>query len=166
LDALVLKEFTPETQATRERLFEVTVAAEGPISSRVRDWIDGREMVRNVVRLLSSGDSIADTLRLGANLVDDLEEGRVPMVFLKQFRDVTNPDLACYQAIVEAPCRMVNFGGGGLIHRDLDVTVHDFASHPIRRDLGLAEGPLRPVLSFWCEFDFEIGYGSEIWRSE
>ena len=165
MDALVLKDFTPDTQATRERLFDVTVAAEGP-GHRHLDWSDGRNMVRNLVRLLSGGDSIVDNLRLTANLVDDLEEGRVPMIFLKQFRDVANPDLACYQSIVEAPCRMVNFGGGGLIHLDLDVIVHDVASHPIRRDLGLAEGPLRPVLSFWCEFDFEISLGTEIWRSE
>jgi hypothetical protein len=164
LDTVVLKAFSPETQGTRERLFEVRLVAER--AAEQRDWSHPRDMMRDLVQLLKSEGNLFDDFRLAGNLVDDLIHGRVPMVFLKQFRDVANPDIACYQSIVEVSCRITRFGGGGLLHHEYEVDIGDFASHPVRRDLGLADGPLRPILNFWCEFDFEIGYGTEIWKPE
>jgi uncharacterized protein with NAD-binding domain and iron-sulfur cluster len=104
--------------------------------------------------------AIAD-LRLGADLVGDLIEGRVGQVFLKQLRDAGDGTRACYQSVVEAPVR---------IHRvltrpaenDWTFAVHHLDSHPIREELGLTDQ--RAELSFDIEIDFEVEDGYEIGR--
>jgi acetoacetate decarboxylase len=90
------------------------------------------------------------------------------LVFLKQFRDVTCPRKACYQAIIEAPlavhARQATF-------QELDaslyrIQVFDYASHPLARDIGVtARRQLEPDFAFHASFDFDIALGDEVWRA-
>lgn len=114
---------------------------------------------------LTEHQTLLQDLRLGANELNDIVHGRVPFVFLKQFRDVEDGSKACYQSIVETPCGLTKFYSGGLLHGDYGVRIQDCASHPIRERLGLDQGTIRPVLSFWSRFDFEIGNGVEVWKA-
>lgn len=104
---------------------------------------------------------------------DDLASGVVRMVFLKQFRDLAEPNRACYQAIVEADTKKLgDFRAGGKLHRSYVLEVADDPSYPLASHLGLegersANGSvLAPVRSpLWLEFDFVLGDGREVWRS-
>lgn len=84
----------------------------------------------------------------------------LPTVQLKQVRDSLDPNLACYQAVVDSPAQITGFAGGG----PLEWWRYEFAittceSHQIVRDLlGREPDPGRTVvpLSFgaWLSFDF------------
>ena len=76
--------------------------------------------------------------------------GNLPMLFLKQFRDIVHSDRACYQAIVEA--RLEIEGDISQLPLDgyvLEVTNTD--SVPLQRELGIPSGGVLPV-----EFAFEL----------
>jgi hypothetical protein len=90
------------------------------------------------------------------------------LVFLKQFRDVTCPRKACYQAVVEAPLAVHAHGAK---YTELDpglyrIQVFDYASHPVARDIGVtARKRLEPDFAFHASFDFDIALGDEVWRA-
>ena len=90
------------------------------------------------------------------------------LVFLKQFRDATCATKACYQSIVEAPLAIEPIGAGyeSIDPKLFGVTVHDWDSHPIAGDLGIAAAiPIQPTLAFRAELDFEVMLGDEVWRA-
>ena len=39
----------------------------------------------------------------------------------------------------------------------------DLASEPIRQDLGLPPGPIRPLLSAWLRYDSRLDAGVALW---
>ena len=90
------------------------------------------------------------------------------LVFLKQFRDVSCPTKACYQAIVEAPLavHLSTASYEALDQQAFTITVEEWDSHPIASELGLMpRSPLVPELAFRAEFDFDIQLGLEVWRA-
>lgn len=92
---------------------------------------------------------------------------RMPLVFLKQFRDAAEADKACYQAIIEAPIALKTFYGGGMVPGEYAVRLHSLASHPLAEVLGLqtdARGVARTLSTFWLHLDFELALGTEVWR--
>ena len=90
----------------------------------------------------------------------------MPVLFLKQFLDVSCSTKACYQAIVEASLNVTPRSYSALPEQDYRLEVHDWASHPITSDLGLPAGsPLVPELAFRAEIDFDVELGREIWRA-
>ena len=90
------------------------------------------------------------------------------LVFLKQFRDVTCATKACYQAVVEAPLAL-RVGGAGYAPLNPDrfeITIEDWASHPIATDIGVeARKALTPERVFRASLDFDIMLGQEAWRA-
>jgi hypothetical protein len=90
------------------------------------------------------------------------------LVFLKQFRDVSCPTKACYQAVVEARLGIHLMGAN---YRALDpsffeITIENWASHPIAHDIGVPAGePLRPERAFHAQLGFDIQLGEEVWRA-
>jgi hypothetical protein len=165
-DTIVLPTFSPETHGTRQRLIEANrVSDEAGVPQHA--WESVEEAVREAVDLYRQyrGHLVHD-LRLDFNTMRDLIHRQVPMVFLKQFRDVADPAQACYQSIVEVTCKMTKFHSGWFLPGDWEVVVNRYASHPIAADLGLPDNPIRPVVSYWVSFDFEIGNGVEIWKAQ
>lgn len=162
-ETLVLKTFSPDTKGTRARLLEVRQTRKADPAST--PWTTMAEFMMAIVGLLEREDSVVRDVRLAFDTAEDLVHGRLPMVFLKQFRDVSRSALASYQSIVEVPSKLLKFHQGRLIHHEYAVTVNPCQSHPVRADLGLAADTVVPVLSFWANFDFEIGEGIEVWRA-
>jgi hypothetical protein len=105
--------------------------------------------------------------RLPDSLVLDLFASPM-LVFLKQFRDVTCPRKACYQAIVEAPLAV---HVANATYQELDASLFelqffDYASHPLASDIGVTpRRALTPEFAFHATFDFDIALGDEIWRA-
>jgi hypothetical protein len=157
VDALVIQKFSPESEARVLRLMtlmstEDAVApagAWGDVRAALEGlWGDLKRLFFDDVRGLPVPGW--DLLK---NALEDLVTGDVPMVFLKQFRDGTDPTKACYQAVLEAPAHLEKWLGGWFTHpHDISITPCD--SHPIAKECGFASGPLRAELGFWCQMDF------------
>ena len=100
-------------------------------------------------------------VRLASSLLDDMLEGRMRQVFLKQFRDAARGTRACYQSVVEAPIdvKRVSIRRS---RRDWDVTIRPLDSHPIDQEMGVASQ--RSVLALDGELDMVVETGVEIGR--
>jgi hypothetical protein len=96
-------------------------------------------------------------VQLTAGVVADLLAGRVGQVFLKQFRDTTDGTRACYQTIVEAPVQIRRVQST-LSERDWHVKLHPLDSHPIDRELGLAEQDAEAAFDIAIDFVVENGH--------
>jgi hypothetical protein len=92
-------------------------------------------------------------------------EMKLPMVLLKQFRDIADPQSACYAGVVRVTNEISHFRGGGLLPDDYSIDIADLAGEPMRREFDLAANPIKPSAAFWLEFDFVVGTGTVLWDS-
>lgn len=162
-DALAIRTFGPDSQGDWERIIDVRRTEDAPGHDR---WRSAEEVARDLlgsVRIFE-GQGLLGDLRLAAHTMADLFQGRLTFAFLKQFRDTAQTDKACYASLVEVACEMTHFKGGGLLNGRFEVDLPPLDSHPIARDLGLADGPLPVGTAFWMDFDFLIGPGKEVAR--
>lgn len=93
---------------------------------------------------------------------------KMPLMFLKQFRDAADSRKACYQAVIEAPVQLTAFHGGDFIDGTYTVTFNALASHPLAETLGLnvdSSGTIQALATFWLHVDFTLGAGVEVWRA-
>jgi len=119
-----------------------------------------------------NGRALLPGLGLARQLVEIGLRRRLPLMTLKQFRDVADPWRACYQAVLECPCRVRAVHEHGPVLHRYSLAVHDHDSHPIARELGLRgaggdTGTTRVALdSGWqMRFDFDFERGRELWRA-
>lgn len=107
------------------------------------------------------GTIIVPGLEIVVHLLTYIVNREMPLVFLKQFRDVVDPRAACYRAVLESPIHVTSFHGGGLYEGDFWLEIADFASHPIVAELGLqgaSQGDRFRVpaeVAFELRFDFD-----------
>ena len=100
--------------------------------------------------------NLFEDIRLFIRSMDDLLHLRIPMLFIKQFRDVVQPKQAAYQAIVETTAFSSQVHEGRILASNYDVIIEECDSHPICSELGMATtGALRAKVSFYVKFDFE-----------
>jgi hypothetical protein len=165
VDALVIAQYSPESQAQVLRL--MTMTSTQPVPAPPGSWAgDVKRAFEDVWPKIKGmiGDvrglpiPLWDLLK---NALEDLVTGDVPMVFLKQFRDATDPTKACYQAVIEAPAHLVKFHDGWFTHPH-DITIVPVDSHPIAAECGLGKGTLRAELGFWCRMNFLMKTGTVV----
>lgn len=161
-ETLVLPRYAPTTALRRERVLTLSRppgAAAGP--SFGPD--EGLAAVTALVaRLLARGVAIEGALL--AELLGSLFSVRVPLLFLKQFRDAATSDRACYQAIIEANATVTALRGAGLLPTGWTLDVRQYDSLRIVDTLGLR--PQEALdLGFWADFDFSLELGREVWRA-
>jgi hypothetical protein len=66
----------------------------------------------------------------------------LPVIALKQFRDSADSTRACFQAIVNSPCRLTTIRGGSLLADNFTLSVTTCASHQIILDMfGITPNP-------------------------
>jgi hypothetical protein len=111
----------------------------------------------------ADGDITLPGLGIGKELLDLLFQREMPLVFLKQFRDIGGGSDVCYQAITEAPARIDRFHGFHL-DNEYDLVLQDLDSHPIRAELGVASQ--RASLCFDAELDFSALPGRVVWKAD
>lgn len=165
VDALVIPKFSPESQAQVLRLMTMTSTEDvpapagswaGDVKKAFEDvFFEVKALIKDVRGLpISMWD-------LMKNALEEAISGNVPMVFLKQFRDATDPTKACYQAVIEAPAHLVKLHDGWFTHPH-DITIVPADSHPIATECGLASGTLRSAIAFWCKMDFVMEAGKVV----
>ncbi len=169
--SLVLDPYHPDTQAREETLFEVRrEGGSEPGEERIFDdladaaaeWLGAVFGASDVVSLLWR-EGVA-TRTLSVNLLSHLRHGQVPMVFLKQFRDCSDPQRACYRRLIRANADLdeASFAGAGPMWGDYTLSLNDYASHPIARELGLKVGPNHIDTAFWARYGFTMHAGREL----
>jgi hypothetical protein len=148
--------FAPDATWSRMPLFDVRRTAPGSIVTAV--WSDLREAAAELIAMIGSSGGPSLVLRTA----DDLLHSRSPMVHLKQCRDGSDTDRACFQHLVTSEAHTTAFHGGGPLTETYDVTVSNYASHPVCDELGIASGPQTPLSAFWLRFDMTIGVASPL----
>jgi len=83
----------------------------------------------------------------------------VPMVFLKQFRDIVDPERACYREAVMVETQSVGNVSIRVAPDDWVVDLTTSASHPIADDLGIAASSAA-LAAFVIKQDFVVGAGA------
>lgn len=153
-----------------ERIIEAGVAAEAG-EGALRSLAAALRATFDPVWLARCGIDPGGQLRLLRELTSTLRTGALRMVFLKQYRDASDPGRACYQAVVEAPC--VRAGAPRVASR----VPGRLALRILRRsglvgELGLACEPAGAeharalaLASFYTEMDFTIGAGDVVWAA-
>ena len=162
LETLVVKKYPPLAKGEVVRLVQVRRApADDVYSGPVGSWQDIGDFVRATVEFLDNELNLFEDIRLFLNSMEDLLRLRIPMLFLKQIRDVVHPLQAAYQAIVETTPFSSRVHQGRFLGTNYDVTIEQCDSHPICEDFGMpTTGALRAKISFYVKFDFEIGLGT------
>ncbi len=141
------------------RLMTVLVEQAAVAADETAPWRKGDELVPYIEEQ-ETPDSIAVSGFSLANIVAELLSDGAPQVSLKQVRDAGPQDVACYQAIVQAPVRMTNLkwrDAGG----PWKVEVEALESHPLQEDLGIA-GTLSADVALEVEFDLTLEPGKAI----
>jgi uncharacterized protein with NAD-binding domain and iron-sulfur cluster len=157
--------FDKATKVVTKTLIEVTRASQSPLQEV---WRAAGAARTALIGMVSTLVKAAPALQ---KLIDDLLDGRVELVFLKQFRDAADPRRAAYQAVIEASAVVTKLGGGGLVEGDTFVDVTSFASVPIASELGLGEVAdgqalrLTPRFATWVQMDFDVIDGREVYRA-
>jgi hypothetical protein len=170
--------FNTLSAATRgENAALVTVRRDGAIGPLEPVWRDLGDTFKQIERMIREGFNefeMSDWLNavtVAEGLVRLAATRRVPVINLKQFRDVRDSTKACYQALVECPCELVRLTGAGPLPGNFTAAIRSCASHPIVADLGLGtpvpngvtELPVR--FAFWVNMDFQTLDGSVIWEA-
>jgi hypothetical protein len=162
LETLVAKKYPPLSKGEVLRLVQVRKAPAGDVySGPIGTWHDLGDLVKEIVAFLDDELDLFDDIRLFLRTTDDLLKLKIPMLFLKQVRDVVQPQKAAYQAIVETTPFSSKVHEGRILGSNYDVIIEQCDSHPICSDFGMATtGALRAKISFYVKFDFEIGLGT------
>ncbi|OLE36555.1 MAG: hypothetical protein AUG48_07005 [Actinobacteria bacterium 13_1_20CM_3_68_9] len=149
------------------RLFlEISADGKKGSASERADSLDGpealvRQLAPQALERNAKGEVVLPGVRLAASLLDDMLEGRIRQVFLKQFRDAAQGTRACYQSVVEAPIELkrVSLRRSS---RDWDVMIRPLDSHPIGQEMGVTSQ--RAILALDGELDMVVETGVEIGR--
>lgn len=187
LEVLGSERFSPTTMFTWQPLLQVERVGAEPsrampwrtlgdaaagmaaaLGDRARTTADAAASVRDLGDVLDrfgeAVEGLVDGAALWLRIAAAVGSGQLPVLALKQFRDVAAPGRACYQAITESPSRVTRLRGGGLLG-DYRLTLRDLESAPIVRELGLPGGLLTPVAAGWILYDFRFEAGRELWKA-
>lgn len=166
IDALAIPTFNPDNQVQMHRLVEVTRKDDTIVGSLDKKWQYSREGFTDVMSMLFGDGSIKlPGLNLLVEMWEMLYHEEIPLVFIKQFRDLENGNHACYQAIVNAFARMTQFHSGGFLSGEYKAKISNFQSHPIISDLGLAGEEIDVLSAFYTYYDFRMDGGTVIWKA-
>lgn len=175
IDALVVPEYgAPGAQSSMwqwKRLVTAAPRGGGKWGNLVREFEAiasfGEAVIQHFVTSFHDHQFTLPTLELLRALFQDAMHLDMPMVFLKQFRDVADGTRACYQAIVESPNRMTPGPfHAGFLHGDWELAIEQFASVRLIDQLGLhvVDGKVPSAFHFWAQFAFTAETGRVVWR--
>jgi hypothetical protein len=154
---VIFRDTTVDGPGSEEILLEVTGAKTAPLEAKARPEDAFGDLA---ARLFPAEQMKAE----GAGLFPR----ELPAIALKQFPDSAQPTRACYQAVVNSPCRLTQFAGAGPIGGDPVLRIANCMSHGVATDLlgapvsvsGTTEVPL--LWGAALEFDFRALPGSVI----
>lgn len=164
-DALVLPTYTPETEVQSKRIVDVVHV--GPLGDDAQAEAslgdDQTASWRAIVQKLL--ETVEDDVLAAEALLQELLTGKIPIVYLKQFRDCVEPTAACYQAIIESDTSIRSFGGAGFLPLGWKITLHPYASVDIGAHLGVANES-DVLFGFWAKMNFSVDLGKVVYQAK
>ena len=155
-DVLGFKEFGADSIAQRGRLLALSTSSSTDLT-RPSDLASIKNKMAD--ELLKNISSLGGGLvEFAARFIND----RIPLVFLKQFRDAQNTHKACYQRLIEAPLKVEMFYEGGFFSEPYTLQISSLASHPLAQRLGLKEADQNSTFGAWMRVDFALDNGVEV----
>lgn len=155
-ETMVFPRYAADTPLQRKPVFEIAPPPDMGAFRRLISEITGG--VKEMTGLLHAlhGD-------LASNLVGLFATGEIGMVSLKQFREPSRPESACYQSIVNAVMKIERMNGWGVLPADPTVRFYQWDSHPVVSEFGIALTPDGPnsgtqkvALPFWLDADVTV----------
>jgi len=160
LDALAAQAFSPQTQIQRLRL--LSVQANAPRTTQ-EEWTSVGAALRRIAEAMELREGLAACgVDATEQALNELLLVPMPLVFLKQFRAITESDEACYQAVTQAQSDVTNFQGCSF-EQGHQFRLIRLESHPLAAELGLYDQPTR--LAFRVQFDMTFLGGELIWKA-
>ncbi|MDT8446892.1 MAG: NAD(P)-binding protein [bacterium] len=162
LEAWAFAEFGVEQEGKVQEIFNLKNLGAGPDeASFFKDLLLAAETLVSLAEM-----AIGDPADLLKALIADLLRGQVPQVFLKQFRDITKGDKACYQVVAEAPARLLKLPSISPIFESYQLNNPNLASYPFAQSLGIGEGAIPLGLGMKVQMDFRMEMGEVIAQSK
>lgn len=165
----IFRTFGRETQGEEADLLK-TIRSSTPAGAFASTWNSFEQAVREILQRLTGLELGFQVLSQDA-LSSFLRGPLIHVVNLKQFRDAADSSKACYQALVNSPCRLDRWLGGGLLSGGYELHVTTCDSHRIVPSLGLeatnagSTAVVTPEFAFWWRMDFSTQPGSIIWQT-
>jgi hypothetical protein len=160
VSTLAIREFAPDARAETAEIFRVT-----PGRFTLRGVVDSLAMLRMTV--LTMVDHLPREIISCVTIVTETFDAAIeampvsgPMIFVKQFRDISDTEGTCFKGVVTADATLIGLPHDTRISlSEYRLSLADFASQPIARDLGLAIGdqPLWMILATEVDFVMELG---------
>lgn len=148
-----------------DRNLFVTLEQIAAPAGAVESAIDSVEAAAQIVSqgLTRGGDWIVPGLNLVEQAVEALRTGTITQMFLKQYRDIEDTTMACYQAIAEAPARITRIEG---VHfaSNFQFTRHNLVNIPMCEELGIPE-TCQTELAMKLELDMTVDPGRVVWEA-
>lgn len=165
VDTLLIEKFGADSEAVTKRLVKIEkkqgVTAQGFASEAIEE-LD--ELIENLFSLMQNPEiGGIQFIDLIINEWEDFRHKKMPMVFLKEFRDACKPKNNCYQFIIETKPTATNIQNIKIFDDTYDIDIFPCDSHPIISDLGLktdANQKISTNISFYTQFNFEIATGA------
>lgn len=89
---------------------------------------------------------------------------RIPMAFLKQFRDAEHRARACHASLVRADAGIDDLRSLRILRGGFEVELPRYDSLRIAERLGLGAGPIvEPAIALRAELDFTLPHGRTLW---
>ena len=152
----VLETFSPQSELVERRILELRRLAPGEMSAASLTILEALA--------LALGEAPLRTLSAGLGGLPELLRDGVPLLFLRQLRDVADPRRAIFQEILLAPARTTALRSLARLAGDFELELFDTASHPIARELGI--DPVTPVhAALRIDLDFTMERGQSLFIS-
>ncbi len=177
VDTLVIPVYAPTSEARVLPLLELYKTDRSPLGDLSADFqeIEGFALAfAEQLAAISGEEGVwVPTLTFVLNLLRDAFQGRVPMVFLKQFPDITDGTRAAYQAICECVSSIAGAFSGSFLPGDYELALHTYDSHRIIENLGLSvirqddqgRSIIATSLHFAVQMDFHVDNGTVIFKN-
>jgi len=167
ISTLAYRTFDRDSQAQVARVLTLERADGEPFAHGEIGFSLGDELLQRLGVLRDELGQLLDfNFEFGARVIEFLLRPTLPMVFLKQFRDVGNATGACYQAIVGAEADQIQLRSLRLLMRRFRLRLEPLATQPIAETLGLeldSRGQLFIPGGLQIQFDFRLNEGHLIW---
>jgi len=167
IHTLAFPTFGPDKHARMSRVLSLRESDGTRPVAAGREKSAGEEWVGRLARS-EGGGLVLPGFELMRQFTNCLARRALPMVFLKQFRDVGDSTGACYQAIVGAAAERLEFKSIRPLPRGYTLSVTPLASQPIAEELGLrldASGQLPLWGGLRLECDFVLDRGQVLWSN-
>jgi hypothetical protein len=154
----VFKVFDPTKRG--EQLELISVTGTHPLTPAASSLLSAAAVVESLAASLAPDLDPLIALQLALSPT-------LPAIATKQFRDSLDPDVNCFRALVNAPCRVTSFYSGHLLNDTFTLNVKTCASHAIVKDLfaiapGTVSTSIPVVWAAALKFDFLAENGSTI----